>query len=488
MRTAAVAFVLACLVSVLLTPLVRRFALTHNLLDEGRSWRRIHGRPIPRLGGIGIAAGFYTPLLALLLQSSAVGDMFYTSGKALAFLAGGLAICTLGLYDDLRGAGAGKKFLIQFAVAGGLYAAGFRVDEISLPFAGSVALHWLSIPFTLIWIVGVINAMNLIDGLDGLAAGVALFALGTAFVMAAMRGDPIMMLFMAALGGATLGFLVYNFHPASIFMGDTGSMFLGYVLGVGAIQTSQKSSTVVAILVPLVALGVPIADTLLAMLRRLANRQPIFSADRAHIHHRLLDLGLSQRQAVAILYAVSIALGGLALLLTFANSTQTALLLVVMVAFGFLAIRALKYGKRLQPLPVAGAPAAPAAPMRFVALAQSAHEWQLWRELKAVAEALGARAVRLHIEGLQDGDPVSIARSHGTWDEGDAPVPAPAPAVVEIAVGSVTVRAECLHESPLDAAALEDVETALEAACERMFDAGLDPRAHRTDGSAAASA
>ncbi len=346
MRTAGVAFVVACLVSGLLTPLVRRFALRHRLFDDHVSARKIHGRPIPRLGGLAIAAGFYAPLLALLIEASGVGGQFYASWhKAIAFLLGGAAICALGLFDDIRGSGAGRKFLVQFAIAGALYYAGFKIDVLSLPFLGGVHLGALSLVFTLLWIVGVINAMNLIDGLDGLAAGVGLFGVATTFVMAASRGDAIMMLFMACLGGSLLGFLVYNFNPASIFMGDTGSMFIGYVLAIGSIQTSQKSSTAVAILIPIVALGLPIADTLLAMIRRAVRRRPLFSADRSHIHHKLIDLGLTQKQAVLILYGASILLGGTALLLTVASSLQSAAILTTMAALGFVAIRKLGYGQ-----------------------------------------------------------------------------------------------------------------------------------------------
>jgi len=342
MRTAGVAFVLACLVSALLTPAVRRFALKHRLFDDNVASRKVHGRPTPRLGGIAIAAGFYVPLLALLFEASGVGGQFYASSrKATAFLVGGIAICVLGLYDDIRGSGAVKKFIAQFAIAGALYFVGFKIDVLSLPFVGTVSLGALSLVFTLLWIVGVINALNLIDGLDGLAAGVGLFGVATTFVMAASRNDAIMMLFMAGLGGSLLGFLIYNFNPASIFMGDTGSMFIGYVLAVGSIQTSQKSSTAVAILVPVVALGLPIADTLLAMLRRAINRQPMFSADRAHIHHKLLDLGLSQKQAVLLLYGTSILLGIMALLLTVASGFQTALILLAMGTAGFFGIRRL---------------------------------------------------------------------------------------------------------------------------------------------------
>jgi len=415
MRTAGVAFVLACLVSGLLTPVVRRFALRHRLFDDHVAARKIHGRPIPRLGGVAIAAGFYAPLLALLLEASSVGGTFWAnSHRALAFLLGGAAICGLGLYDDIRGSGAKVKFLAQFVIAGALYWAGFRIDILALPFVGVFSLGPLSILFTMLWIVGVINAMNLIDGLDGLAAGVGLFGLATTFVLAATRADPIMMLFMAALGGATVGFLVYNFNPASIFMGDTGSMFLGYVLAVGSIQTNQKSSTAVAILIPIVALGLPIADTLLAMIRRAVNHQPMFSADRAHIHHKLLDLGLSQKQAVLTLYGASLLLGGMALLLTVASGFQTALILLAMGTAGFFGIRRLGYGHLKR---TASAQAQIDAGKRLARLASATDERKLWRELKIVAETLGMSSLRVCVDCEQDGDPVMIQRARGKWRE-----------------------------------------------------------------------
>jgi len=223
MRTAGVAFVLACLVSALLTPVVRRFALKHHLFDDNVASRKVHGRPTPRLGGIAIAAGFYVPLLALLFEASGVGGIFYAnSHRAIAFLVGGVAICALGLYDDIRGSGAVKKFIAQFAIAGALYWFGFRIDVLSLPFVGTVSLGSLSLLFTLLWIVGVINALNLIDGLDGLAAGVGLFGVATTFVMSASRNDPIMMLFMAGLGGSLLGFLIYQFQSGFDLHGRHG--------------------------------------------------------------------------------------------------------------------------------------------------------------------------------------------------------------------------------------------------------------------------
>jgi UDP-GlcNAc:undecaprenyl-phosphate GlcNAc-1-phosphate transferase len=248
----------------------------------------------------------------------------------------------LGLYDDLRGANAWQKFAVQFGVAGSLYWCGYRIEQVSLP-GGALELGLFALPITLVWIVGLINAMNLIDGLDGLAGGVALCAVLTNLVVSMVRGQPIMTLCMAALAGALIGFLFYNFNPASIFLGDTGSLFLGYVLAVSSIRTHQKSSAVVSLLVPLVALAVPIVDTALAMGRRALTGRPMFSGDRDHIHHRLLGLGLSQRQAALVLYAASIVLGGIALALAFANDPAVAWILVALSIAGFIALRRLGF-------------------------------------------------------------------------------------------------------------------------------------------------
>jgi UDP-GlcNAc:undecaprenyl-phosphate GlcNAc-1-phosphate transferase len=468
MRTATVAFVLACLVSALLTPVLRRFALKHRLFDDHVSTRRVHGRPIPRLGGLAIAVAFYVPLLALLLEPSSVGGIFYASSRmAVAFLAGGVAICALGLFDDIRGSGAGIKFLAQFGIAGALYYAGFRINELSLPFVGTVTLGPLSLLFTMVWIVGIINAMNLIDGLDGLAAGVGLFAVATTFALAATRGDAIMTLFMAALAGALLGFLFYNFNPASIFMGDTGSMFLGYVLAVGAVQTSQKSSTAVAILVPIVALGVPIADTMLAMIRRIVRHRPMFSADRAHIHHKLLDLGLSQKQAVLILYAVSILLGGVALLLTVASSLQSAILLGTMGVLAFAGVRKLGYGRLGHG---AASPEDIDIRRQLDRLAAAADEERLWSELKATAQAYGCAAIRLTLLCQAESDSISIQRTHGDWDQA-----AGASGGFEAKAKSAGAKIEFRAAAEVGAAAVEALRQATASAFTRIF--GKEPEA-----------
>src|SRR2546421_6849059 len=342
-KTAITAFALALVIAALLTPNLRRFAEAHGLLDQPNDSRRVHRRAVPRIGGLAVVAAFYAPLLGLLLYETDLGRAFYErSVCGVALLAGGAAIAALGLYDDLRGANAWQKFVVQFGVAGALYWCGYRIEQVSLP-GGALQLGLLAAPITLIWIVGVINAINLIDGLDGLAGGVALCAVLTNLVVSVVRGQAIMTLCMGALAGALIGFLFYNFNPASIFLGDTGSLFLGYVLAVTSIHTHQKSSAVVSLLVPVVALAVPIVDTALAMGRRALTGRPMFTGDRDHIHHRLLGLGLSQRQVVLVLYGASVVLGGVALALAFVNDPAVAWVLVALSIAGFVALRRLGF-------------------------------------------------------------------------------------------------------------------------------------------------
>ena len=330
MVTYAVAFLLSLMVSAVFTVIVRNRAVHLGLFDQARSTRKVHAHPVPRLGGVAIVFGFFAPLTALLVVDSGVGRIFVANTDLLfALFLGGAAIALLGMYDDLHGCGAIVKFSVQSAVAAALWSNGLRIETITWPFGGSLELGYLSLPFTLLWIVGVVNAVNLIDGLDGLAAGVAFVAATTNLILAFTRGDVLLALCMAALAGAILGFLIFNFNPASIFMGDTGSMFLGYVLATVSIKTSAKSGTVVAMLVPIVALGLPIMDTLLAMFRRAALGRSMFDADRDHIHHRLMSrLHLSHRDAVLVLYGLSMLFGATALGLASANNVQGSLLLV----------------------------------------------------------------------------------------------------------------------------------------------------------------
>jgi UDP-GlcNAc:undecaprenyl-phosphate GlcNAc-1-phosphate transferase len=226
---------------------------------------------------------------------------------------------------------------------------GYQVTLVTNPLNGEpISLVWLSLPITVLWITAIINAINMVDGLDGLASGVALIVVVLTFAVAWTRDEVLMCLVMACMGGALLGFLVYNFNPARIFLGDGGSMFIGFVLAVSAIALSQKRSTTVAVLVPVIALGLPITDVVVAVVRRAACGRPLFAADREHIHHRLLALGLSQRQAVLLLYGVSMVLAGAAFMLMFAQSRAIVILLgcvVLLVLLGLKTIGYLPFGR-----------------------------------------------------------------------------------------------------------------------------------------------
>jgi UDP-GlcNAc:undecaprenyl-phosphate GlcNAc-1-phosphate transferase len=403
-KSAVAAFVLALIIAALLTPDLRQFAERHGLLDQPDDSRKIHRRGIPRIGGLAIAAAFYAPLIGLLLYETGLGELFYANRwAAFSLLGGGVAIAALGLYDDLRGLGAKEKFALEFAVAAVLYFCGYRIEQVSLP-GGALELGAAAFPLTLIWIVGVINAMNLIDGLDGLAGGVALCAILTNLIVAVVRAEPIMILCMAALAGALIGFLFYNFNPASIFMGDSGSLFLGYVLAASSIRTNQKASAAVSLLVPMVALAVPITDTALAMARRMLAGRSMFRGDGEHIHHRLLRLGLSQRQAVLVLFGTSCLLGGAALTLAFATDRSVAWVLVVVSGCGFLALRRLGFfhaerglrGLRLRNHALRTAVNAVAGRLRAAASVADVLE-----STKTFAPAVSADALRLELAPAQ---------------------------------------------------------------------------------------
>ncbi len=422
MRTAIIAFLVSVLSAAALTPLVRALARRLGLLDHALTSRKVHGRPIPRLGGVAIVLGFFVPVLGLFLTDSGVGRLFYGEpSRAFGLILGGLAIALLGVYDDLRGTGARAKFTVQFGVALAMYLLGFRVEQIASPFGDPIQLGWLGLPFTLLWIVGVVNAMNLIDGLDGLAGGVALIAVGSTFLVALGRGEPLMMLFTAALAGSILGFLFYNFNPASIFMGDTGSMFLGFILAVSALRTHQKGATAVAMLVPIVALGLPIGDTLLSITRRAVRGVPLFHSDRGHIHHRLMALGLSQRQTVFVLYGLCLLLGAAAVGLTQAGAGETLLFLFAIgaVAFALLAwVGYIKLGlahrlvvDRRRNLEMRSAVRGVGEAMRH-----SASVDEIWEGVKGAAAALGASCAALTLVERRGDESATTMRSVG-FDE-----------------------------------------------------------------------
>lgn len=339
MQTYLTSFTAATIASALLTPFARALAFRFNIVSTPGG-RHIQGRNVPRLGGGAIFGGAVATFLSVSVWGL-VGEPLpvLEQWRATGLLVGGSMMFGLGLIDDVKGLRAVHKLGVQIVAAMVAWGFGFRMDVIGLPFLGEFSMGVFSLPVTVLWIVGIINAINLIDGLDGLAAGVVFFAGVTNFVVAAMMGTGFVATVMATMAGAVLGFLFFNFNPARIFMGDSGSYFLGFILAACSIAGPlQKASAAVSIMVPLVALGVPIIDTLLAMVRRFLEHRPIFSPDRGHIHHRLLDMGITHRRAVLIIYGVSVALcvGAIAIALGRSWEVGAAILGVSAVLFGLI--------------------------------------------------------------------------------------------------------------------------------------------------------
>lgn len=300
--------IISTLISLAVTPLIKRFAIHVKVIDVPKDERRVHKKPIPLLGGLAIYISF---IITLFLREGMVKD------SKLGIIIGATIIVIGGVIDDIKELKPGKKLMFQIAAAVVLIASGVKIDVLTNPFDavdGMVNISWLGVPLTLFWVVGITNAINLIDGLDGLAAGVALISTITIFVIAFLYARTEAVVLTAILSGAILGFLPYNFNPASIFMGDTGAQLLGFLLAAISMESAIKSATAFAISVPILALGLPIYDTLFAMIRRKVNGKPISQGDRGHLHHRLLDLGLTQRQTVIIMYFISAILGGIAII------------------------------------------------------------------------------------------------------------------------------------------------------------------------------
>ena len=317
--------IFSTVLSFLLTPLVKKFAVKVNAIDVPKDKRRIHKKPIPLLGGLAIYISFIT---TVLLKKGAL-----TSPEK-GIIVGATIITIGGFLDDKYDLKPMVKLIFQISAAISLIFFGVRITLITNPFPNSapwIDIGWFSIPLTILWVVGITNAINLIDGLDGLAAGVALISSLTLFIIALLKIDTRFeaAFLTCALSGAILGFLPYNFNPASIFMGDTGSQLLGFLLASISIEGAIKSAAAFVISVPILALGLPIYDTLFAMIRRKINGKPIMEADRGHLHHRLLDMGLTQRQAVIIMYLISAVLGSFAILAMQISSQSSYFLLAV---------------------------------------------------------------------------------------------------------------------------------------------------------------
>jgi UDP-GlcNAc:undecaprenyl-phosphate GlcNAc-1-phosphate transferase len=303
MRTYLVLFVLAVLFTLLVTPKVR--ALGQRMRAYGKGHDGQDWPQIPRLGGLAIFLATLAVWGALLLIPNAVRERFLLEWRTLAtLLVPGTLVLVAGAYDDVVGATPRQKLIIEAAAAAIVWWAGFRI--VSLPIVGyGVHSPLLSLMLTVFWILAVTNALNLIDGLDGLAAGIAFFVTISVFVVSLIQGNYFVCILAITLAGALLGFLRFNYAPATIFLGDSGSLFLGFFLGSLAIHTSQKSSTLLAIVVPFVAFGLPLMDTSLTVIRRFLSGRPLFRADHDHIHHRLLQNRLTLKVVILALYALA---------------------------------------------------------------------------------------------------------------------------------------------------------------------------------------
>lgn len=319
MEKIAVALLIALVMPLLLTPLVKKLAFKVGAIDKPNS-RKVHSGIMPRMGGLAIYVAFMTAVLIAVPLTKPV----------LGLLISATCIMILGIVDDIKGLSPKIKLAGQIGAALILVAFGVNVNLITNPFNGVIMLGVLSIPVTLFWITGITNAVNLIDGLDGLAAGMAIIASFTLAAIAWMEGQSVVTYLALILAFSILGFLKFNFYPAEIFMGDSGSMFLGFTLAALAIMGLAKGATVISVFIPILILGVPILDTVFAIVRRHLNGQPIFQADKEHLHHRLIAIGLSHKGTVLVIYGLNVVLSISAIMLTMLTTAQCVMILTIL--------------------------------------------------------------------------------------------------------------------------------------------------------------
>ena len=411
--TVLVPFLTAVAISLLVTPLVTRVARRRGLVDLP-SRRKVHSQPIPRVGGIAIFLAFVLACSTAVLFQILRGQPTLAGLQIVGLLGGGALIFGLGLLDDLRGLSPGLKFAVQAGVGLVAYLCDIGIHSLQLPGLSVVQLGVLSLPVTIFWFVLVINAFNLIDGLDGLAAGIAVFSSIVLLVLGLLRGGAFACVGLAALAGASLGFLRYNFNPATIFMGDCGSYFIGFILASLSILGSIKTQTSVTILIPIIALGLPLMEAIWSGIRRFLMGQELFRADNDHLHHRLLKLGFTHRKAVLVLYGFTLTLGFLAILLVQANDRLASIILVGIGLAAVVVIRRLGYIDYLTTEKFIGWARDFSAIMGVdgggrtflglqVALAESASLDDIWLNLQGAARHLRMDTVDLELNGAFGG-------------------------------------------------------------------------------------
>jgi UDP-GlcNAc:undecaprenyl-phosphate/decaprenyl-phosphate GlcNAc-1-phosphate transferase len=325
-------FLFSLLSAFVLTRYVRDFASSRGWVASPTQERHLHSSPLPRLGGVAIFLSFTGGMGLAAIWAVRHPHLHSPSflRTMLTILAPAALVFLLGVYDDLHGVGPYFKFSVQGIAAALLFLGGLRIVNIPVLFGDRTLPWYVGLPFTVLWVLAITNAFNLIDGLDGLAAGSALFSSLVAFVVALLNGPTLVTVMTIALAGAILGFLRYNFNPATIFLGDSGSLFIGFVLSAMALAGAQKAPTIVAVAIPVVSFGLPILETVLSIIRRLISGRPVFTADREHIHHKLLQHGMTHRQVVILLYGVSAVFALLSLFLLWPTGSSLGLVLAVL--------------------------------------------------------------------------------------------------------------------------------------------------------------
>lgn len=323
-------FAVALVIAFLMTPPVKRFAMQVGAMDVPRDGRRVHDHPVPRMGGLAIFLGFTVAMILFVSFTTQV----------LGLMLGALIIAAMGAVDDIVNLRPWIKLSIQIVAALVAIRCGIIFNAVSNPNILSdvltIPIGSFSIPLTVLWIVGCTNAVNLIDGLDGLAVGVSAISSMTMLIVSLFVADPNTTFILAALCGACVGFMPFNMNPAKIFMGDVGSQFLGFVLACVSVMGLFKLHTVITFLVPVLAMAIPLADTVFAFCRRIVHGQSPFHADKGHFHHRLLAMGLNQKQAVAVLYGVSAVMGLVAVLLAGRDPVQRTICVVAAFAISLI--------------------------------------------------------------------------------------------------------------------------------------------------------
>lgn len=327
------------MLAIVTTPIVIRVAKWFNIVDPP-DIRKVHSKPVPRIGGVAIFASMIGLVIPVLFLPGAIGDTLrLLQPKVTVVLCAAGLVFFVGLVDDVRGLRVRIKLLFQVVAAMVVCSANIRIESIVVTNRWTLEFGWLSWPVTLLWIVGITNAVNLSDGLDGLAAGISAITCGVLAILAVHSGDTVMAVVMLALLGSLTGFLLFNFDPARVFMGDSGSLFLGFTIASASVLCATKIQTVVGLALPILALGIPIFDTLFSMLRRFLERRSLFAPDRSHFHHRLLALGFKQRHAVIMAYVVTLLVTGLGMLMLLTRNIQTVVIFVCVLALLLLAFR-----------------------------------------------------------------------------------------------------------------------------------------------------